>query len=353
MSPSSFKIGNRLIAQDEPTYIIAEAGVNHNGSLDLAKQLIDVAVSAGADAVKFQTFKTENIITPAAPKSTYHIETTGSDNQQTWFELLKSQELTLEMHRELIAYATKQGIQFLSTPYDMESVDLLDNLGVPAFKIASTDLNNIPLLQYVATKRKPILISTAMSKLEEVRDSVTALRQSNCYELIVFQCTGNYPATLSDTNMRAMVTMRDELDVLVGYSDHTMVHVNPVLAVALGAVAFEKHFTLDRDLPGPDHRMSLTPAELRHTVQLIREAESAMGNPVKDVLPGEIENRQRLRKSIVAIKDLVAGEQLDVTNVAIKRPGTGLSPAELSSVLGRKTCRAIPIHTLISWDDLA
>lgn len=350
--PKGFCIGDKLIGVGHPVYVIAEAGVNHNGRLDLAKQLVDVACAAGADAVKFQTFKAENINIRSAPKATYHVETTGSDEEQSWFDLLKTQELTAEMHRELIDYATVKGIEFLSTPYDEESLELLDKLGLPAFKVASTDLNNHPFLSQIAAKGKPVLLSTAMSTLEEVRDSVKVLKRSGCQALVVLQCTGNYPAKLSDTNMWAMVTIRNELGVLVGYSDHTMEHINPVLATAMGAVVYEKHFTLDRTLPGPDHRMALTPEELKRAVSLIRQAEIALGSNIKDVLPSERETRARLRKSLVAARDLPAGTVLDSTCVAIKRPGTGLPPACLYQVLGRKVRRPLTADTLLSWEDL-
>ena len=349
---TGFYIGNKLVGANSPVYIIAEAGVNHNGNIELAKRLIDVARKAGADAVKFQTFKAENLNTKLAPKAIYHIETTGSDTEQSWFELLKTQELTADAHRELIDYAKTKGIEFLSTPYDSDSLELLDDLGVSCFKIASTDTNNHPFLSQVAQKGKPIILSTAMSTLDEVRKSIEVLRQSGCNDLVVLHCTGSYPANLADTNMLAMVTMRNALDVPVGYSDHTSEFVNPVLAVALGAVVFEKHFTLDRALPGPDHRMSLTPEELEHTVSLIRGTEKALGNDTKEVLPGEKETRLRLRKSLVAAHDLERGTVLTFADIAIKRPGTGISPEHLQETLGRKIKYPVPADTILSLENL-
>jgi N-acetylneuraminate synthase len=332
-----FDIGRRRVGQGEAVYVIAEAGVNHNGDLARARRLVDAAAEAGADAVKFQTFRTEEICTARAPKATYHIETTGSDDQQTWFELLKTQEMDRAMHEVLIEHCAARGITFLSTPYDVPSVELLAELDVPAFKIASTDLNNLPFLRHVASKRRPVILSTAMSTLEEVRESVAALRDAGLSDLLVMHCTGSYPAPLEATNMRAMPTLARELDVLVGYSDHTQEMVNPVLAVALGAAAYEKHFTLDRSLPGPDHRMSLEPAELKRTVELIRGAERALGSPDKAVQPVEEENRLRLRKSLVAACDIPAGTRLTRAHLAFKRPGTGLPPSRLESVVGRVT----------------
>ena len=351
--PKEIPIGEKTIGVGHPVYIIAEAGVNHNGRLELAKQLIDVAYTAGADAVKFQTFKAENLNTRGAPKANYHIKTTGSDEEQSWFDLLKTQEITAEMHHELIEYCKNIGIHFLSTPYDKESLDLLDSLGILAIKVASTDLNNHPFLMQIAATGKPVLLSTAMSTFQEVQESLEVLKHSGCQELVILHCTGNYPTELSTTNMRAMVTLQDELDVLVGYSDHTVEHVNPVLAIGLGAVIFEKHITLDRSLPGPDHSMALTPEELKHTVSLIRQAEMALGSEAKTVLPSEYDTRSRLRKSLVVARDLPAGTVLDSTCIAIKRPGTGLPPASIKELLGRKLRRSLSADTLLSWEDLA
>ena len=240
-----FKIQNRYVGDDYPLFFIAEAGVNHNGSIELGKKLIDIAVDAGADAVKFQTFKTENIITPDAPKSSYHIETTGDDREQTWFELLKTQEISKNMHVDLIEYCAEKGIIFLSTPYDQESVDLLQELDVPAFKIASTDTSNIPLLRHIAHKARPMILSSAMATMEEVENAVAAVRDEGLEDIAVLQCTGNYPTNLSDSNLRVMQTYREKLHCIVGYSDHTPDLINPVAATAMGAKVYEKHFTID------------------------------------------------------------------------------------------------------------
>ena len=299
-----FKIGYRLIGDSHPVFFIAEAGVNHNGSIELGIKLIEIAKEAGADAVKFQTFKTENIITKTAPKSTYHIETTGSDEGQSWFDLLKTQEMSREMHIELIEHCKKVGIIFLSTPYDEDSADLLERLDVPAFKIASTDTSNIPLLRYIAKKGRPMIMSSAMATMEEVENAVSTVREEGLTAFAMLQCTGSYPAKLRDSNLRVMQTYREQIQCIVGYSDHTPDLINPIAATAMGANIYEKHFTLDRDLPGPDHRMSLNPEELTETVQAIRNTETALGNLKKQVLEAEKENRIKLRKSVVANVDI-------------------------------------------------
>lgn len=345
-----FKISNRYIGDNHPLFFIAEAGVNHNGSIKYGKELIDIAVAAGADSVKFQTFKTENIIIPDAPKSSYHIETTGDD--QSWFNLLKSQELTPEMHQELIDYCNKKGIIFLSTPYDEESADLLENLGVPAFKIASTDTNNTPLLKYIASKGRPMILSSAMSTMEEVKKAVNVVRNEGLEDLAVLQCTGNYPTNLSDSNLRVINTFKKELDCIVGYSDHTPDMINPVAATAINAKIYEKHFTIDKTLSGPDHRMSLDSRELKQTIDAIRKTERAMGNEKKEVLEVEKENRLKLRKSLIARISIKKNETINEKMIAIKRPGTGISPNEINAVIGKKSILDIPVGTIITYDML-
>lgn len=336
MSPRTIKIGARAIGAGYPMFFIAEIGVNHNGDMARAKRLINAAVDAGADAVKFQTFSAERLNTRGALKAKYHIETTGPDAVQSWFDLLKTQELTEAMHYELIGHCRQRGIIFLSTPYDEESADLLEELGVVAFKIASTDANNLPFLQHLAKKGRPILLSTGMCTMAEVRESVAAIRQEGLKQIVVMHCTAAYPAPLGQTHLRAMVHMGTELNVLVGYSDHTTEDVNPVLAVALGAVVYEKHITENKAIPGPDHGVSLTPEGLKRTVAAVRMAERALGTPDKAVQPSEREHRRLLRKSVVAAHELKEGETLTREKLSIKRPGTGIPPGEIKSVLGRK-----------------
>ena len=346
-----FKIQNKRVGDNHPLFFVAEAGVNHNGSVEFGKQLINIADKAGANAVKFQTFKTENIITPNAPKSTYHVETTGDDMEQTWFELLKTQEMSRNMHIELIDYCNNKGIIFLSTPYDEESADLLEELEVPAYKIASTDMNNTPLLRYIAQKGRPMILSSAMATMEEVEEAVSTVRDEGLEDVAVLQCTGNYPAKLSDSNLRVLHTYREKLNCIVGYSDHTPDLINPVAATAMGANIYEKHFTIDKSLPGPDHRMSLNPKELEQTVKAIRHTELALGIDEKKLLNDEKENRIKLRKSIIAIRDIRKGETIDEKSIAIMRPGTGLEPKLYDIIIGKSSkCDIIKYSPLVKQD---
>lgn len=333
------KAGKKKIGQGEPVFIIAEAGVNHNGDIKLAKKMVRVAKDCGADAIKFQTFKAENLNTKTAPKSRYHIETTGS--RQSWFDLLKSQELDKRAHEILIKYSKELGIMFLSTPYDEESADLLDELDVPIFKVASTDANNTPFLKYISRKKRPIILSTGMCTLEEVKRSVDCIRSQEIEDLILMHCTSNYPAKIEDSNLLVLKALRERFDVLVGYSDHTPGYINPIAAVAAGAVVFEKHFTLDKKLPGPDHRSSLDPDELRRLVIDIRNTELALGSGIKRPVDSEKENRINLRKSLVSKVRIPAGTILSRDMLVIKRPGTGISPADIDLVIGKKVKKQI------------
>ena len=334
---TKIQLDNCIIGSGQPTFIIAEAGVNHNGDLDIAKRLVDAAVFGGADAVKFQTFKTENLITLDAPKAQYHIDTTGSDQEQSWYELLKTQELDREMHVELIAYCVDPGIRFLSTPYDYDSVDLLDELGVDLFKVASTDANNHPLLAHMASKGRGIILSTAMCDLAEVSESVAVIRDGGVTELVVMQCTGSYPAPLIEANLAAMQQIAKVCNVSVGYSDHVEGATAAIAAIALGACVYEKHITIDKSLPGPDHRASMEPEEFKALVTCLRATRSALGDGVKRVMPCEKDNRSKLRKSVLASRDISVGEDLNESNLTIKRAGgRGLSPDKYFQLIGQK-----------------
>ena len=334
----SIKINKKIIGHDYPCFIIAEAGVNHNGDMVLARQLIDVASNAGADAVKFQTFIADEIILSNAPKAEYHVQTTGEDKEQSWFELLKSQELNREQHIELIEYCEKKGITFLSTPYDWPSVDLLDELKVPLFKVASTDANNLPLLRYMAKKGRPMILSTAMSNIDEIKNSVALIKSEGVKELVVLQCTGSYPAPIDQVNITAMKQISEECSVAVGYSDHAPGYNAAITAVALGACVYEKHFTVSRDLPGPDHRASLEPEELKKLIQSIRQTESILGDGKKQVMKCEIDNRSKLRKFIVAREDIKQGELFSNENLTTKRTGgAGLDPTHWDDLLGQES----------------
>src|SRR6185503_9867857 len=342
----TIQVGNKLIGAAQPVFMIAEAGVNHNGDLKLARALIDVAVEAGADAVKFQTFQADRLATPDAPKAEYQLQTTG--NAESQFEMLRRLELSEDAHRELQAYCHERGIIFLSTPFDEEAVDLLDELGVPGFKISSGDLTNSPLLEHVAGKGKPVILSTGMSELSELIEAVSVLNTAGCENPVLLHCVSNYPADPVEINLRAMQTMRSAFDVPVGFSDHTEGIDVAVAAVALGACVIEKHFTLDRTLPGPDHRASLEPAELHQLVQSIRRIESALGTGRKAPAASEVEIAKVARRSLFAGTDIAAGATLKREMVIVRRPGTGISPSQLNTLLGRRTVRKIASGTLLT-----
>ena len=321
------------------TFIIAEAGVNHNGSLEMALKLIDVAVAAGADAIKFQTFKTENVITVNAPKAGYQKETTGSDESQ--LEMVKKLELDEAAHKKLLNHCQEKGIQFLSTPFDLESIDLLNRLGLKMFKIPSGEITNLPYLRKLGALKKRLILSTGMADLGEIEDALDVLTEAGTplENLIVLHCNTEYPTPFEDVNLRAMLSIGHAFGVAVGYSDHTPGNEVAVAAVALGAVVLEKHFTLDRNLPGPDHKASLEPDELKAMVQAIRSIEKALGSGIKKPSPSELKNKPVARKSIVAARSIRKGEAFTVENLTIKRPGTGISPMRWDDILKMKASR--------------
>ena len=331
-----FKIGNDYIGNEFPAYFIAEAGVNHNGSLRFGKKLIDIAKVSGANAVKFQTFKADNIIIPDGPKAQYHIETTGKDNKLSWRDLLVSQEISKKMHIELIRYCKKKKITFLSTPYDEESADLLEELGVVAYKIASTDNDNYPLLAHIAKKNKPMIISTAMCSLEEVIKAKEVIKRNGCQKFAFLQCTGNYPSKTEDANVNVIKTYIKKLNCPIGYSDHTQNDVSAISSISLGAKIIEKHFTISKKLFGPDHRISLEQSELKLFFDNLRAAEKSLGSNNKVVLKSEKDNRLKLKKSIVSATDLKKGDILKLNSISIKRPGNGIRPIEIKKIIGKK-----------------
>ena len=335
------KIGNKIIGDHKPVFIIAEAGVNHNGSLKNGKKLIDIAVKAKADAVKFQSFIADNIIIPKGPKAKYHIETTGSNKEQSWYDLLKSQEMSLRMHSELIKYCKRKKIIFLSTPYDEESAEILNKFNIAAFKIASTDNDNYPFLKFLTKFKKPIIISTAMSNLQDVKDAYKVMNRYNNNGFAFLQCTGNYPSKVSDSNINVIKTYKKILNCPVGYSDHTQNNTSAILSVAHGAKIIEKHFTINKKMYGPDHRMSLSPSELINFVNSIREAEKALGQNKKIILTSEVLNKSKLKKSLVAGQLIKAGQLITKNMIKIKRPATGIRPKYLSIVVGKKAKKDI------------
>lgn len=349
-SARSIAIGGRLVGAGAPCLVVAEAGVNHNGRIDLARNLVDAAAEARADAVKLQTFRAEGVVSVDAPKAGYQLETTAAAESQ--LEMLRRLELDWEAHVELKQRAEERGLIFLSTPFDAASVDLLDRLGVEAFKIASPDLTNFPLLDLVGGRGRPVLLSTGLATLAEVDAGVDRLAEAGATDVVVLHCTTEYPAPVDEANLRAIPAMRDHLGVPVGYSDHTQGFDAALAAVALGACVIEKHFTLDRALAGPDHRASLEPAELADLVRGVRRVESALGDGVKKPTRSESRNLEVVRRSLAAADDLPAGIVLTRGMLMALRPGTGIPAARIDEVLGRRLRREVGLHQLLDPDDL-
>jgi len=344
MVVKKIKIGNRSIGEGYPCFIIAEAGVNHNGQLSMAKKLVDAAVAAGVDAVKFQTFKAEGVVTDDVDVASYVKKNIGKNLKQQ--EMIKKLELTYEEFKILKRYCDSKKILFLSTPHSFDAIDFLEDL-VPMYKFGSGDLLNIPALQYAARKGKPMILGTGMATLAEVREALKAIRAAGCNQIIVLHCTTNYPCPIEEVNLRAMLTMQNTLNCLVGYSDHTMGLTVPIMAATLGAVVIEKHFTLYKTLPGPDHKASLEPTELKQMVIAIRNVERALGSYAKKPTTAEKNIMKLVRKSIVASKDIKKGALIRKDMLDIKRPGTGLPPTKIEYLLGKKTKRDIKKDELI------
>ncbi len=326
-------------------YIIAEAGVNHNGDIDIAYQLVDAARDAGVDAVKFQTFKADRLVAKAAPKAEYQKEATDSNESQA--DMLKRLELTEGEYRSLKNYCDKKGIQFLSTPFDEESVNFLNGLDLPIMKIPSGEITNLPLLVKIAKTGKKVLLSTGMSEMGEIQEAVDVLMKNGTKEIVALHCNTEYPTPFVDVNLSAMHQMAKILKVPIGYSDHTRGIEIPIAAVAMGAVVIEKHFTLNRNMEGPDHRASLEPDELRQMVASIRNVEAALGNGEKRPSESEKKNIYVARKSIVASRRIQAGEILGEDNLTTKRPGNGISPMRWRHVVGKKAKRNFEEDELI------
>lgn len=344
------KIGNRLIGDGEPVFIIAEVGVNHNGDIGIAKKLVDIAEDAGADAVKFQVFKAEKVVIRNAEKAKYQKETTDSEESQ--YGMIKKLELTREAFKELSDYANKIGIMFLASPFDKESVDLLEEIDVPAFKVGSGELTNFPILKYIASKRKPIILSTGMATLIEIKEAIGIIKEQGVDDIIILHCITNYPVKIEDVNLRAIQTLRAAFKLPVGFSDHTLSITIPATAVALGACVIEKHFTLNRDLPGPDHRASLEPHELREMIKTVKDVEKALGNGTKKPTPEEEEIKKVARRSIVAKVEIPKGTVITDDMLDFKRPGVGIEPKYLNKVIGKRAKRDIQPDELIHLREL-
>ncbi|MFQ9796397.1 MAG: N-acetylneuraminate synthase [Bacteroides uniformis] len=330
------------------TIIIAEAGINHNGSIELAKLLIDEAVESGVDYIKFQTFKSENLVTRTAKQADYQKKNIGdSDNSQ--YNMLKELELSEEQHFELIEYCNKKGIKFFSTAFDMDSIDFLTSLNLGLWKIPSGELTNYPYVKKIASFGEPVILSTGMSSTEEISDTVNLLVSCGLpkEKITILHCNTEYPTPMCDVNLLAMNSIKKRFQTEIGYSDHTVGIEVPIAAVALGAKVIEKHFTLDRNLPGPDHKASLEPSELKAMVSAIRNIEQALGSEEKKVSSSEMKNKAVARKSIVAAKAIKAGEMFSEENLTVKRPGIGISPMKWESVIGQVAIRDFEQDELI------
>ena len=332
------------------TLIIAEAGVNHNGNFELAKKLVDKAVEAGADIVKFQTCKAENVISRYADKAEYQKVTTGEADTQ--LDMVRKLMLTYEEYGKLKEYCDEKGIGFLSTAFDLPSVDYLHSIGMKLWKIPSGEITNLPLLIKIAELHEPIIMSTGMSELKEVGEAVKVLKEHGAGEITLLHCTTEYPAPYADVNLKAMETMKEAFDLPVGYSDHTKGIEIPTAAVALGACVIEKHFTLDRNMEGPDHKASVEPQELKAMVEAIRHTEVAIGDGVKRVSASELKNQDIARKSIIAAKAIRKGDVFTEDNVTTKRPGSGLNPMRWFELLGKTAKHDYEEDYLIEKDEL-
>jgi N-acetylneuraminate synthase/N,N'-diacetyllegionaminate synthase len=331
------KIDNRVIGEkDAPCFIIAEIGCNHNQDINLAKRLIDAAVDCGVDAVKFQKFITSKLIT----------------THQNQYNILKKLELSNSTFLELFSYTIKKNIIFLATPYDEESVEFLANLPVPAYKIASGDITNLPLLNKIALKNLPIILSTGMSNLDEIKEAIDVIKKAGNDQIILMHCISTYPTDIKDCNLKAITTLKQTFKLPVGFSDHSLGITMSIAAVALGACVIERHFTIDKNLPGPDHFISLTPYELKELVKCIREVEEGIGSGIKIPLECEQETMKMARRSIVAIKDIPQGTTITKDMIAIKRPGFGIPPKFINKIIGKKAKKDISNDSVINWEDI-
>jgi N-acetylneuraminate synthase/N,N'-diacetyllegionaminate synthase len=339
-SQTVIEVAGRRIGDGAPCFVIAEAGVNHNGDVELAMQLVDAAAEAGADAVKFQTWRTEKLVAPAAPLADYQrTNVAGADDDQ--YALLEALELTADEFRRLDAHARKRGILFLSTPDEEDSADLLDEIGVPLFKIGSGEVTNLPLLRHIAAKGKPLVLSTGMANLGEVELAVEALLEAGAPGIVLLQCVSAYPAEPADANLRAMATLRTAFRLPVGFSDHTLGDETALAAVALGACVLEKHLTLSTDLEGPDHRASLEPVAFADLVRRIRLVESALGDGRKRPTPAEKATKEVVRRRILAGRDLAAGTVLSLDDIVLRRASEGEFVETLEQLIGRTLMRAV------------
>lgn len=347
MFVKELQIASRKIGAGQSPFIIAEAGVNHNGDLKLAYKLIDEAKSAGADAVKFQSFSAKRLVSPATPKVAYQKSTT--DQSETHYAMIKKLEISNAFQRKLFNYCRKRGILFLSTPYDLESAKFLNRLGVSAFKLASADIVDLPLHEYVAATGKPAIVSVGMATLSEIEAVLNIYARHKNPRVILLHCVSNYPASKAGLNLRVINTLGDTFGILVGYSDHSTDSTAAVVAAALGASMFEKHFTLDNRMDGPDHKASAIPAEFKNYVRAVRDVALVLGDPVKKIQPEEQSMRQISRKSLVAIRDIPKGAFVSKKMLTLKRPGLGIPYSRIEFVTGRRTRKLIKKDELILY----
>lgn len=348
---NEFYINGRKIGRNSPIFLIAEAGVNHNGELNLAKKMIDLAAKANVDAIKFQSFNTENVLLKPTPKVEYQKK--SQDDNETFFEMVKKFEFSKEEFKILKEYCSEKGIIFLSTPYGDISVEWLDELKITAYKVGSGDMNNFPLLKLICSKKKPILLSTGMATFEEVKESINFIKANNIKELVVFQCTTNYPTAYEDVNLNVIDTYQKEFpDILIGFSDHSLGIEASIGAAAKGVKFIEKHFTLDKKMEGPDHKASLGPDELFKWVESIRNLEKSLGNYNKIPTKKELEIGRIARKSIVSVKNLKKGDIILRDNIAIKRPGYGIPPKDFERIIGKKVKKNITKDSIINFEDI-
>jgi N,N'-diacetyllegionaminate synthase len=349
------RIGNKEIGKGKPVFVIAEAGVNHNGKIEIAKKLVDAAKDAGADAIKFQTFKTEDLVTEKTDMASYQKENLNKEESQK--AMLKKLELDYEVFKELKKYCDEKEIIFLSTAHTADAVDFLDPL-MDAFKLGSGDLTNIPVIKKIASKRKPMILGTGMATIEEVKEAAETIKSENNDQIVLLHCTTNYPCPREDVNLRAIKTIEKETNCLTGYSDHTLGIDVPLMAAKLGAVMIEKHFTLNKNMEGPDHKASLNPEELKELIEKLKNKKYpeldnvVLGSEEKKPTEAEKEISKVIRKSIVSLKDIKKGTKVSREMLIIKRPGTGIKPKEIYKIVGKFAIRDIKKDELISWSDV-
>jgi len=348
MRETDILIGQKVIGSESAVFVVAEIGINHDGNASQAEKLIDAAAESGADAVKFQSYRVDRLLIPSRERYAQQM-----DGAESAYQLLRRCELSWEDQAKLKKHADAKGVLFISTPFDEESADFLDSIGVPAFKIASADVTHVPLLRHVATKGKPVLLSTGMSFLGEVADAIYHLRSAGAKEILLMHCVSSYPASPKHMNLRALQTLRSYFELSVGLSDHSEgIHL-PLVATALGAVLIEKHFTLDKNASGPDHKASIDPHDLKLLVKNLRDVEASLGDGRKRPSDAEEESRVSCRRSIVAAVDIRAHETVARWMLTFKRPGSGLEPRHFEKILGMTARRNIGKDTILQWEDLA